>query len=269
MRKKALLAMDLDGTIINNADEVPEAIRKTILNLKDMGFYFTVATGRGMSSVKHYELPLNCPGVFENGGKICFPNGHILQIFPFSKRERQDIIALLKREKGRVEYAFFPSLEGQHYIFFIPNKDHTEAIAAGFTASFGHATEDEGEFFDAFENGAARLAIVGNLTARIHGLNHSTNHDSAGVHYHEFNHRGANKGAGVCLIAKHIGVDKNRVIIAGNDENDISMFRQNFGVRIAVGPTCPKSLRCRATHYAASMDELPLILRGLAAELRR
>lgn len=267
MEKKLLFVSDLDGTIVDDQGRVPSDIQAAIrLFIREAG-YFSIATGRGVLGTKHFDLPINCPSVFENGGKICFPNGRALRTFPFSKKEHDRLKRLMKKEYEHIDYAFFPPLDDPRYVFLVPDGKKREDILRYFALSFGHVAKDERDFFEEFEMGSARLAVVGNINVPSAGFNHSTNVDSAGVRYHEFNHHRANKGSGVLIIAEHLEIRLGRVIVAGNDMNDISMFRQPFGARLAVGLNCPDALLKHATHQVEQMAELPDVLRGLAREM--
>lgn len=263
-----LFMADLDGTILGANHCILEPTRRAILNLQDLGILFSVATGRSSTCIDQCSLPVNCPGVFDNGGAICQPDGTIIYCFAFSRKEKQLLRNLLQKNHGKINYAFSSSSSNHGYTMLFLNERNPEKILKWFGVSVGRIVQDETEFLKELEQGSHRLSLVGDITNIPRGLNHTTN-DSSGVHFHEFTHRGVDKGRGVEILAKHLGIPKQRVIIAGNDVNDLSMFYHNFGVRIAVGPTCPEEIQRRATHYVETMEELPLVLRGLAAKLRR
>jgi len=266
MERRLLFASDLDGTIVDSSGHVPPEMREAICRFQKEAGYFSIATGRGLTGVRQYDLPLNCPSVFENGGLICFPNGRPLRTFPFSKSERRRLRALMEKEQQHIDYAFFSNFYNHRYVFLVPDQGRQEDVRQFYAMSFDYLTRNEDDFFVELEKGAARLAIVGNIAVSP-GFNHSTNTDYAGRHYHEFNHRGATKGSGVQLVAGHLEVRLQRVIVAGNDINDVSMFRRPFGVRLAVGHNCPEAILRHATHHVASIAELPDVLHGVTRKL--
>ncbi|KKR48289.1 MAG: cof-like protein hydrolase [Candidatus Magasanikbacteria bacterium GW2011_GWC2_40_17] len=269
MKDESILFLaDLDGTILGGDHRILEPTHKAILNLQDLGILFSVATGRSSTCIEQCALPVNCPGVFDNGGAICQSDGKIISCFAFSRQELKMLRSLIKRNRHNITYAFSSSSFSSGYTMLFLNEKNPQAILKWFGISIGRVAPDETNFLKEMEQGSHRLSLVGDIKDIPPELNHTTN-DSSGVHFHEFTRRGVNKGKGVEILAKYLGIPRRRVIIAGNDVNDLSMFQLNFGVRIAVGPNCPEEIQRRATHYVETMEELPLILRGLAAKLRR
>ncbi len=67
-----LIASDLDDTLLNSRFEVSEKDKDTIKKLKEIGIYFTIATGRVTNSAAKYakELSIDIPYISFNGAKI-------------------------------------------------------------------------------------------------------------------------------------------------------------------------------------------------------
>lgn len=263
MAGKLLFVSDLDGTIVDQNGQVPEEIRRFIAVLQREGGHFSIATGRGFPGVRQFQLSLTDPSIFENGGKIILPDETVVAAFPFGQNEILRLIKLLNGQLPRIAYAFFPPLKNGRYLFLIMDETKKPAIEKMYADSLEKITSDLVFFFKEFQKGAARLSVVGDIEVPPNGFNHTTNTDCHGIHYHEFNHRGSDKGTSAKKVAALLDVPLSKVMVAGNDVNDVPLFRGEFGIRITVGPACPESLLRLATHHAETMAELPLILRGL------
>lgn len=67
-----LLALDLDGTLLTENNQITEATKKSIQEAVEKGIYVLFATGRGLQTSVSYieELGLKGPMVFANGAEI-------------------------------------------------------------------------------------------------------------------------------------------------------------------------------------------------------
>jgi len=92
-----LLALDMDGTLLNSHGEVSERNRKAIRAALDAGIHVTLSTGRSLTGA-HWcaeELDLTCPLIIYNGGMLADRAGNVL----YSK-ELLPADALLAMEEG-------------------------------------------------------------------------------------------------------------------------------------------------------------------------
>ena len=67
-----LLALDLDGTLLNSSGKIPEANRQAIRKAEEKGVLVTIATGRRFRDARPIglELELNAPLITHNGALI-------------------------------------------------------------------------------------------------------------------------------------------------------------------------------------------------------
>ncbi len=70
-----LVALDLDGTLLDAEKRIPVAIKSRLLALKEKGVKIVLATGRTFESAKryYYELELDTPFIGCNGGLVYLP----------------------------------------------------------------------------------------------------------------------------------------------------------------------------------------------------
>lgn len=92
-----LLALDMDGTLLNSCGEVSERNRKAIRAALDAGIHVTLSTGRSLTGALWCaeELGLTCPLMIYNGGMLADRAGNVL----YSK-ELLPADALLAMEEG-------------------------------------------------------------------------------------------------------------------------------------------------------------------------
>lgn len=71
-----LVALDLDGTLLDAEKRIPVAIKSRLLDLKERGVKIVLATGRTFESAKryYYELELDTPFIGCNGGLVYLPD---------------------------------------------------------------------------------------------------------------------------------------------------------------------------------------------------
>ncbi|PZE20636.1 Cof-type HAD-IIB family hydrolase [Paenibacillus xerothermodurans] len=66
---------DLDGTLLNSRQQIPEAVKKRVRLFRQYGGVFTLATGRSLSSALPFieELDIQVPVILYNGAKLYDP----------------------------------------------------------------------------------------------------------------------------------------------------------------------------------------------------
>ncbi|PTX63315.1 hypothetical protein C8P63_104160 [Melghirimyces profundicolus] len=98
--KYPLFVSDIDGTLVNQMKEIPEANKKTISTFRHQGGLFTLATGRSYMEAKRFieEMDVRLPVILCNGGVIYDPATDRLQ--PTAAIERSMVFdALADLEK--------------------------------------------------------------------------------------------------------------------------------------------------------------------------
>ena len=92
--KYRLMAVDMDGTLLNANDEITPRTQNAIKEITDKGIVFTLCTGRPLQGVKKYieQLDLDCPVITYNGAVIIHSKtGEILFHQTMDKSEAQQV----------------------------------------------------------------------------------------------------------------------------------------------------------------------------------
>jgi Cof subfamily protein (haloacid dehalogenase superfamily) len=122
---KILYVTDLDGTLLNSKDKLPEYTIKTLNALINKGMCFSYATARSLSSasVVTNGLNTNIPVIIYNGTFIVNPgtNEKLFTLF-FSEQEKKIVMDILDN------YSIFPLvygyIDGEEKVSWITDKEN-------------------------------------------------------------------------------------------------------------------------------------------------
>ncbi len=76
---------------------------------------------------------------------------------------------------------------------------------------------------------------------------------SSASHLFELMHPDASKGCAIRQLAKRLGIQKEEIMVIGDNYNDLPMF-ENAGVSVAMG-NANKDIKSCATHTTLTNDE--------------
>lgn len=104
---KKLIALDLDGTLLDNNHKINKETKEYLINLQKQNFKIIISTGRTFTAAKRYhnELNLNTPLVSCNGGFIYDPiNKEILNGHPINKKDLIEIFHILEKHNSFFQF---------------------------------------------------------------------------------------------------------------------------------------------------------------------
>ncbi|GAB6100339.1 Cof-type HAD-IIB family hydrolase [Halanaerocella petrolearia] len=103
-----LVAIDLDGTLLDDRCQISEYTKRVLLNLKEEGVKIILASGRPYQSMLQFakELDLNTPLIVNNGALIKQPDENIIsqEFIPSSIAER--LLSYARREDLHISFYF-------------------------------------------------------------------------------------------------------------------------------------------------------------------
>lgn len=213
MTKYKLVALDMDGTLLNEEKIVSQQNREAIFAALDAGVTVMMSTGRGVQSATPYieELGLQTPIVAVNGSEVWKSPKELL------KRELLPVQWVKDMHKIAVEldtWFWAYAVQG------IYNKDKwTDNPDVIDWLKFGYYTEDEGKLRQ------IRQTLEGWGTLEI------TNSHPCNL---ELNPKGISKASGVRAVCDMLGITMSEVIAMGDSLNDLSMIRE-AGLGVAMG----------------------------------
>ena len=247
--EKYIIAVDMDGTLLNSENKISERNRNVLQRLIDDGHYVVPATGRTRELIPQEFSVLRGVkwGIVENGCVVwdydknemiwrkTMPKGMVSKIL----KDVEDSGA-----KGWIAEAYangiaYSDADARDYVASVADKDLLEKTFVDYFLSrhkyvkdFYHQEDilDQAEkiniYFDDMENSrelrekwkdlddvAVTTSISGNA---------------------EFNAAGVDKGVGLAMLRTKLGIDRMHVIAFGDNENDLEML-EGAGIGVAMG----------------------------------
>lgn len=266
MSNYKLLVTDIDGTLVDSKQEVPEENRTAVQRLLASGALFTFATGRIEKSTTPYarDLGANAPAILYNGAKIVdLERGETL--FERNLPVDQAIAAL--EVASRFDVRTHVYIDGKVYVARIDSvvrdfakKDRVDCTEVGDLAAFlkgGHARVPPTKFLIICE--PESLTTLHREINAVYPEGSLVESDSC---YLELLPPGVSKGAALSTLCEILGLNLADTVAVGDNMNDVEMI-QAAGMGIAVENAHPY-VRQQAAFVAPSNQKC-----GVADVIRR
>ena len=272
-----LIALDMDGTLLNEDGAISPGNREAILQAQRLGHVVAIASGRSyMDAERQLRLAdLQCPVVSLNGAAVTLPGGMIVASRPL---EKEDLIPVLRwmneipelyyeiytednvyvELNKRVRLEKLASMEEgevpenvQWIIKLLVEKQFQQAAVTYVEHMEEVWSQSDNVIFKALAF-SLNLNLLKEASTRfnaIPGLIITASHENN----LEINHHEATKGHGVTLLASHFGIRMEDVVVMGDSYNDLPMFKV-AGYRIAMANAAP-ILKDTCEYVTFSNDE--------------
>lgn len=239
--KKYLIALDLDGTLLDDNSLIPEKTNKYLQELQKLGHKIVIATGRPYRGAIDYynELNLNTPMITENGALISPLSDKSFPVYSktISKKLVDEIFTLLGDDFVTGFYNVYNDL-------YVYNRMETFEF-------FYHLDQDsniiKGHLNDKTFPEPHLILLGINLTSKDKFedfIYNKTNNelalrtwwnDDKGIVY-EIYLNSCSKGKSVLKIAEHYNIDKQNIISFGDGSNDVELLEMaGIGVKMING----------------------------------
>ncbi|GGD75324.1 Cof-type HAD-IIB family hydrolase [Paenibacillus nasutitermitis] len=217
MEKIKLIALDMDGTLLNEMQEISSENQQWIHKALDAGITVCFATGRGFQSALPYaeQLKLDTPMITVNGGEI-WRRPHVLHkrtLMPAATIRRLHELALQHKESWFWAYAVEGIFNKEQWIEPADNYDSKHWL------KFGYFSED-----------AQMLARIYKEFSTWGGME-ITNSSTTNW---ELNPEGVTKASALRELCSVLGIEMSQVAAMGDSLNDIAMIRE-AGLGVAMG----------------------------------
>jgi HAD superfamily hydrolase (TIGR01484 family) len=213
MGKYKLVALDMDGTVLNEDQVISDENRQAIQAAVKAGVAVMFATGRGIQSAQPFieEMQLQAPIVTVNGGEVWQAPGVLL------KRHLMEEKWIRHMHEMSIEldtWFWAYAIEGVY------NRDNWPGEINGIDwLKFGFYSENE-----------AKLAKIFQELDAL-GVFEITNSHPFNL---EMNPLGISKASGMIDVCALLGIAMSEVIAMGDSLNDIAMIRA-AGLGVAMG----------------------------------
>lgn len=233
-----LIAIDLDGTILDSDHKVHPTVPQAISNAQSHGIQVCLATGRFYNSAKLIadHIGIESPMVCSNGSQVVQFDGSEIQY------------TFLDPEVARItlEFAVINGLHVSAYSEHGVYLSRGTAYVDEYKSLVAPYTPRETEISKLFSQNLFKLVIIdeperisghhAELVKRLRGL--PAEMTESAPKYLEILPLNSNKGRGVQILSEWLGVEQSEVAAIGDYRNDLEMIRW-AGLSAAVGNAIP------------------------------
>ncbi len=248
-----LIALDLDGTLLNSALKVSERNGEAVRSALESGVKVVLATTRWYLLAKRTadRLGIDTPLVCNNGAIVKRPEDGSELLHLRVDRELAREVTALTDERG---WETFTTIEDATYMRprpgIIPEK-----LPAGLRISERQSDEvarGQPTAVLVFGEEAVNEIEARFLPANDGRANFSLNRPRIFPHYVVLTHPEADKGRALEMVCRELGVPMTEVMAMGDSESDLGMLEQ-AGLGIAMN-NAPDEVKRAALHIAPAND---------------
>lgn len=256
--QQKLIAIDLDGTTLNNQSLISNHTQETLAKATKAGHIVSVATGRPfrMSQQFYTQLGLNTPMVNFNGALVHMP----FKKWRFERELsiRRDIAFEIVAQKEALQLDFIAAENRES--FFIDSLDHFESR---FFAAPSATTKN---LLENLKTNPTSLLIKTqkDQTANVSKFLTLQFKDDIDVRTWggpdailEIVPKGVQKAMSVAVVAESFGIDAKNVVAFGDEHNDVEMLEYaGWGVAMKNGTDQVKQIANDITDKTNEADGL-------------
>lgn len=240
---KKIIAVDVDGTLVNSKHEITEKTKNTFIKCQEKGHIVVIASGRDVEGVRNLAKSLKFDlfnGVLSNynGCRVTnFKTGEILFNHTLEVNEANEIIQFIRD----LNVEIFTFKDGKVYSDDEKNKsliDTTNRLKIGY------------EIDENMRNGINFITnniIMGQdkkIIDKLYPIVQKEFKDKFTIvrtspNYIEIMPKGYSKGSSLLEIANYYKMSQKNIICFGDEENDYSMFDIS-GISVAMGNASEK-----------------------------
>ncbi len=259
MERPKLLALDMDGTLLNSRKEISPRTLRTLEALSAAGIHVVAATGRGPAEMTEIleQMPFMRYGVLASGAMIC-------------DFRRSDALRIRALRTEKIAACLDACLAGDAMPHFLTVRDSVvRADQVGHLADYHHGdhqaafericvrAEDMGAYARAHPGEILKVCMYHRSTdSRLRSLAALQGRDLcltfAGKTSLEAVAPGLNKGEGLQALAAYLGLRMDECAAVGDDINDLEMLRM-AGRSAAMG-NAPEQVKREARLVTADND---------------
>lgn len=270
MPRYRLLAIDVDGTLVNVRDEMTSATREAIARARQAGIQVVLATGRRYGRTLHLleHLEIHLPLVAASGALIKDPRDHrTLYRAEFHLPTLCQTLQLIDR------CGFEPVLCGDTYAEGFEYYHAKRPVKSVELAEYLRVNSTDGrlwpellrhpppEIFTGFAMGTRQQMLDLEQTLHEAFPAQLATHVLRSPRYTgfmcELAPAGVTKWSGIRRLAQEWGIDESEICAVGDDVNDIPMIR-SAGLGVAMGNALPE-VKAAADRVAPSQADDGLV----------
>lgn len=233
-----LVAIDLDGTLLDHNKKIPRSTVETIKKIEENGVAVVLASARPVCSMLPYvkQLNLKMPMVSLSGAYIVMPDqSEIIYERPLEFTSYQKLANIIENKKCYLK------VYGKNHLYVERAIEETFKYSEGFFVPYtevgaGGLSKMEKVPFRMFVHGLSSQVLQELRLVIQEGFPMFTTVKEAtnGLEVVDFM---VNKGNALQILCEKYSIDMADVIAIGNEGNDISMVKE-AGLGVAMGNAC-------------------------------
>ncbi len=242
--KYKLVAIDLDGTLLDDHKKISKENIAAIQRLQDLGVVVVLASGRAFQGIKKYQPQLGVRGLAISYNGAMVADIQTGEIFSQDLMEKADARQIVTRG---LAWETTMCLWSQHQLYTNVYNERVEEYVS-FSNVPAIVLNSPSEFERVIDQGLSKIFWYDDPD-RIQDFEDSLLKDIAnysqtticksGTHFLEFFHQDTSKGLALAQIGKLLNIPAEAMIAFGDAANDLSMLTF-AGLGVAMGNASPE-----------------------------
>lgn len=273
LKKLKLIVFDVDGTLVNERDEIGQETIKYVKLLREMGVRFSFASGRQHSALLHHAETLNIisPLISLDGTLIkSHPEGKIVSESTIPDKYVRKAIQLADKYLLRI------ALCHDEAIYYDEQNSGVQSLLDKYGAKY-----KEVESYDQYIPDTLEIVITGDSKEAVKYVNKKfqfpysfglvtsfyKSQSHGGIYYLEIRKSGGSKGKGLKKLNNYLKIGIKETAVIGDWFNDRSLF-ETRALKIAMGNAVPEIKRLadhiltRSFHDDGTAEFLEMVVRA-------
>lgn len=248
-----LMAVDIDGTLLNDRGELTENTKNAIKQWVDKGLIFTIASGRPIQGIEKLNRTLNLdvPFITYNGAMVVMGKSKkVLYEQKLSRNDSREIISLGNNYNATIMIWN----DNKLYVPQINERVENYKMISGVEPILIDNLEKIIEkgvtkilWYDEVEKIAQYQKEIGSF------LSENVNFHPSRPYFMEFVDKNASKAIAMEKLGQFYGIKQSEMIAVGDGFNDLSMIEYaSLGVAMA---NSPREVKEKADYITLSNEE--------------
>jgi Cof subfamily protein (haloacid dehalogenase superfamily) len=255
-----LLAIDLDGTLVDDHNTISEAVERTVREAGLAGVKIVLVSGRPQVAALPIfrQLGLALPLISSGGAQVSDPaSGRVIAHFQPPTDDIRRLVALARHGSLTLVY------QTPEEVFGEGSPEILEVLRTAVRIPIQQVEDGLVACPDPI-----KVTVCGprqrldQVRAEMERLSLALSSVLSGPEYLEVTAKGVSKGRALRSVAEFLGVPMQQILVIGDAPNDISMFAE-AGLAVAMGNAPPEVQAAAAVVAPAIEDD------GVAWALRR
>ncbi|MGM0379182.1 MAG: Cof-type HAD-IIB family hydrolase [Bacillota bacterium] len=228
-----IVGLDLDGTLLNQYNEITIGTKKYIKKLQENDIKVVIATGRTFTAAKRYhnELNLKTPLISCNGGFIYNPlKNEVMEGHEIDFKILKKIFTLLEKENSFYQYYTDQKIYSKEYKYLLKewkkeneSLDKEDKIDINIIDNPLNQLKDKDPIFKILiiEKNKKKYKKLYEFLEKIDCLEIVSSFEGA----IDIMVKGITKGNALKNVSKYLNIDFNNSLAIGDNDNDATMLK--------------------------------------------